>query len=228
LEKKEILKEILFFPRIKSQDDDFSFFDPLFMSQNFLEIPDEVLATQARSEKEAFATLIDRYESRLLRYILRISSLSQAEAEDTLQEVFVKLWQNINEYDESQKFSSWIYRITHNETISAFRKKVSRGDDQKVSIDDEMVQEVSSHISVEKEVDENITTVQVHSILQTLPEKYKEVLVLRFLEGYSYGEMADILSVPEGTVATLLSRAKDAFKKTSKRRNLFDFLSFSS
>ncbi len=199
-----------------------------FMIHHFSEIPDEKVAFQARTQKEAFAELVDRYESRLLRYITRISSLSSAEAEETLQEVFIKLWQNINEYDQEQKFSSWIYRIAHNETISAFRKKISRGEEQKLSIDDEMVQKVCSSISVEKEVDENITKEQVHSVLKTIPEKYKEVLVLRFLEGYSYGEISDILSVPEGTVATLLSRAKDAFQKTSKRRKFFNFFSFSS
>lgn len=197
------------------------------MPKDFGDVPDEQLAVLSRENREAFATLVDRYSPRLLRYILRISSLSTEEAEETLQEVFIKVWQNINEYDEDQKFSSWIYRITHNETISAFRKKSSRGDDQKLSLDDEFVQEVSSHLSVEKEVDETLTAEHVQEVLKTLPEKYKTVLVLRFLEGYSYTEIADILEVPEGTVATLLSRARESFKKTSQRRGFFHFFSSS-
>jgi len=74
-----------------------------------------------------FAQIVQKYEKPLLRYLLRISNVSLEEAEDLLQEIFIKVYQNLWDFDESLKFSSWIYRIAHNETISAWRKKISRG-----------------------------------------------------------------------------------------------------
>jgi len=74
-------------------------------------------------EIDYFACLYDRYEPKLLRYIKKISQADADEASDILQEAFIKMWKNLNNYDDSLKLSSWLYRIVHNETISFCRKK---------------------------------------------------------------------------------------------------------
>jgi RNA polymerase sigma-70 factor, ECF subfamily len=89
---------------------------------DFSEKKDEELVLISISDQDAFSELIRRYEAKLFNYIKRISSLSKEDAEDILQEVFIKVYKNLNGFDVDLKFSSWIYRITHNEVITNFRK----------------------------------------------------------------------------------------------------------
>ena len=152
-----------------------------------------------------------RYELKLLRYIKRISFSTREESEDILQEAFIKIWRNLHDFDQSLKLSSWIYRIVHNETISFWRKKTSFGKNQEVDLPEEL-------FSVEEEAffeinEEQGNVEKINEILQKLPLKYREVLVLKFLEMMSYEEISDVLKIPEGTVATRINRAKKAFSQ---------------
>ncbi len=191
------------------------------------ELPDEQLMERAIDDMACLGVLIERYQGRLMKYILRISHFSYEEAEEILQEVFVKLWKNLNGYDSSVKFSSWIYRITHNETISAFRKAKSRGDIDKIygghggGDDDEfdVFSVLSSDMDIESDVDQVLDGERVRGVMNQLSEKYREVLVLKYLEDRSYDEISDILKKPAGTVATLINRAKKAFKDAWMRNN---------
>jgi RNA polymerase sigma-70 factor (ECF subfamily) len=135
-----------------------------------------------------------------------------------LQEVFLKAWKNLNGFDVGLKFSSWIYRITHNETISTFRKSKSRGEDQKTNIEPELYENLPDDTHFVDEIDQKMTAAEVQAILKSLPENYREVLVLWFVEDQSYEEISDILMKPSGTVATLLNRAKKQFKETYLRQ----------
>jgi len=90
-------------------------------------LPDETLAQNALQDMQYFEILIERYQGKLKHYVLRISHFSEMEAEEILQEVFIKVWKNLNDFDQNMKFSTWIYQITHNTTISQWRKAKSRG-----------------------------------------------------------------------------------------------------
>lgn len=70
---------------------------------------------------DAFAEVVSEYEGPLMRYVLRISSMEYEEAENLLQEIFIKIYRNINGYDDRWSFSSWAYRIAHNAVIDHFR-----------------------------------------------------------------------------------------------------------
>ena len=87
---------------------------------------DQELVARAIENKQAFAAIVQRYEAPLLRYILRLGCKDISAAEDLLQEVFIKTFVHLNDYDTSLQFSSWIYRIAHNEIVSYFRKEKSR------------------------------------------------------------------------------------------------------
>src|SRR5665648_188700 len=78
---------------------------------------DNELVKLSLDNPDHFFCLTKRYESKLLRYIMRISKFSHEDAEDVLQDVFIKTYYNLNEFDSELKFSSWIYRIAHNQTI---------------------------------------------------------------------------------------------------------------
>lgn len=170
-------------------------------------------------EVDYFSCLFERYEKKLLRYIKRLTSIDENEAEDILQESFIKIWKNLHAFDQSLKLSSWIYRIVHNQTMSHFRKKTSFGKNKQVEwsephfneIPDETISEL-----YEEGFDPELFT---QDILQKMPTEYREILVLKFLEGMSYREISDVLKIPEGTVATRINRAKKTFKKISKENH---------
>lgn len=191
------------------------------MSENsFAHLSDEDLAIAARNDVDAFEILVERFEKPIIRYILRISHFSKEEAEEIFQEICIKSWKNLNDFDAKLKFSSWIYRIAHNETISEFRKAKVRGLDDEVVWDDELMSNLPGKIDLSSDLHEKLESETVRKLIDLLPEKYRVVLILFFLEEKSYEEISDILKTPSGTVATLLSRAKKAFRELAERQNI--------
>lgn len=181
---------------------------------------DEELVSEALKDREVFAYLIDRYERKLYHYIRRITNVSPEEAEDILQDVFIKAFRNLNDFDTDLKFSSWIYRIAHNQVISSFRKKSVRPENHSVELTKELAQTLAGNLNVEREVDHELLKENLSQGLEKIDKKHKEVLVLKFLEEKSYEEISDILMKPKGTVATLISKAKKEFLKQYKRKNI--------
>ena len=174
---------------------------------------DEELVKLTLQDNQYFLCLMRNYEEKLMRYIKRISNASTEEAEDVLQEVYIKVYQNLNDFDTSLKFSSWIYRITRNEVISTFRKKRSRPQSFGGEAAEIILEKMASDLDTKKAVDTEYLQKNIYTILEKMDIKYKEVLVLRYLEEKDYNEISDILKKPVGTVSTLLNRAKKNFKK---------------
>lgn len=186
-------------------------------NMNPSELTDEELVSQSLDNLDTFGVLVDRYESKLKRYILRLGNFSEMEAEEVLQESFIKAWKNLNSFDPNLRFSAWIYRITHNEVISQFRKAKSRGEDQQVQIDPEIFEAIPVEIDFVADFDQTLNAKKIQSILSHMTPMYKEVLILRFFEDLSYEEMVDVLRKPSGTIATLLNRAKKEFKQITQK-----------
>lgn len=178
------------------------------------------LVRAAIADPEKFAGIVEQYEMKLLRYICRFTGLDQQSGEDVLQEVFIKMYRNLNNFDQSLNFSSWAYRIAHNEALNYLRdnKKhgvvpLETGDEETLSL----IEVLRSEVDIPKEVSRNELVAAVRKIITTMPEDYKEVLILRFLEDKDYREISDIIKKPMGTVATLINRAKEHFKKSYSR-----------
>ncbi len=155
-----------------------------------------------------YGCLVERYQAPLLRYIRRISGVSAEDAEDILQEVFINVYRNLNGFDQSLKFSSWVYRITHNAVISHHRKVAARvqliggeGAEQFLAM---VHDDTDLHESVAQRLDAKV----VQRLIAELDPKYAEVLILRYFEEKDYNEISDILKKPVGTVGTLINRAK--------------------
>ncbi len=174
---------------------------------------DAELVAQALTDTDKFGFIIERYEAKLLRYILRLSNVYVEEAEEILQESFIKAWRNLRDYDPQLPLSSWLYRITHNEVISHYRKLKSRGSDTAVPLDETIFELASEELGIPEQTDKKILSEHVRAIFERLSEEYRTVLVLKFLEDKSYEEISDIIKKPMGTVATLLNRAKKTFKE---------------
>ena len=87
------------------------------------QLTDEEIVVKTLQDKQFFGEIVDRYEAKLTRYIARLGVRNPEDQLDVLQEIFLKVYKNLNGFDRSLQFSSWIYRISHNEAISWYRKK---------------------------------------------------------------------------------------------------------
>lgn len=181
---------------------------------------DEELAEMTLADQEVFGLLIARYEYKIKAYIMKISSFSYEDAEDVLQEVFIKAYRNIASFDPSLKFSSWIYRIAHNHVISTFRKKKVRPEHYAIKSEDDIFQTIASELDTKKDIDIKLLRKNIEQVLANMDIKYREVLILYFFEGKTYQEISDIVRKPIPTVGTLLNRAKKLFKKQSQKLNI--------
>lgn len=175
------------------------------------ETTDEVIARAvAAGDVEAFGELVRRYQEKLIRYGHKFLR-GYADIEDAVQEVFIKTYQNINSFDANKKFSSWIYRIAHNEFINLIKKK---GREPLPFFDpDTLFPHPKSLENADDGIKRSEAKAQVESGLEKLSPKYREILVLYYLEELSYQEIADILRVPMATVGVRLKRGRAALKK---------------
>ena len=188
------------------------------------QVTDEALVKRSLQHEDAFYSLMKRYEPVLLRYINRMTKVSKEEAEDLLQEIFIKVYQNLNGFDSNLKFSTWVYRIAHNEIISHYRKNKQDRFTVELDADDKEVRSLSvfltDTLNIESQFMNREKSNAVRKALGELPQKYQDILVLHYFEDLSYSEISDILRKPPGTVATLLNRARAKFKKIAEQHKL--------
>ena len=181
--------------------------------EDFASKSDQELVIMALNKADDFLYLMKRYETKLISYIRRLSNLPVEDAQDILQEVFIKVYKNLRGYDSGLKFSSWIYRITHNEVISRFRKNQARPQTVSWDLDEGLLNKLSTDMQIEKMIDQQFLQENFSVVLNDLDDKYRQVLILKFYEDKDYTEISDILKKPSGTIATLINRGKKTPKE---------------
>lgn len=160
-------------------------------------------------DTSVFALVVARYEAKLTRYIRRLGVQNPDDQQDVLQDIFIKVYKNLNAFDTGLSFSSWIYRIAHNEAISFYRKKRVRPEGNLI-LDSEEILQYQPHFadSAETLFDASLGAEVVNCALQTLESKYRDPIILRYFEYKEYNEISDILKIPIGSVGTLIHRGK--------------------
>ncbi|MFA7209042.1 MAG: RNA polymerase sigma factor [Parcubacteria group bacterium] len=182
-------------------------------------LSDAQLVEMAKSEPESFGLLMERYQGQLSGYIRRLTQLAADDAQDLLQEVFIKIYQNLNAYDGNLKFSSWAYRIAHNQVVDYFRRSGARP--QTAVLEDyEWEKIIGGGIQLEKDIVDRDCAEKVRACIEDLPLNYREILILRFVEEKDYEEIMDILKKPKGSVATLIARGKEMLRSEMEKRNI--------
>lgn len=185
---------------------------------------DAELVQQSIANSEAFGRIIEKYQEPLRRYVRRLARPSPDEADILLQDIFIKVYENLNDFDQTLAFSSWIYRIAHNESIDYLRKRKHFG----MSLDDPaydddtvaLVDTIAADDDIAGDVDKEYLKKRIGFVLDELDPKYRSVLVLKFLEERDYNEISDILRKPPGTIATLIHRAKKEFRRLAEKKGL--------
>ncbi len=187
----------------------------------------EIVKKISSWDTEAFYCIVEKYENKLFKYILRITNIPTEEIENLLQEIFIKIYKNINNYDEKLSFSSRIYRIAHNTAIDNYRKNKNKINIS-LETDDEdylnLIEMIDSGVDIEGSLKNKQLIEKIVFILNSLDKKYRDVLVLKFLEEKKYDEISDILKIPMWTVAILVNRGKKQFQKFAKANNLEFYL----
>jgi RNA polymerase sigma-70 factor (ECF subfamily) len=182
---------------------------------------DQELVRATFVNKHAFSEIVHKYEAPIRRYVKRLGCKDNDDMDDILQQIFIKVFVNLNDYDQDLKFSSWLYRIAHNETISFFRKKNVRPNVLMNEADtEEFFENLADDTDIAEFANKRHDAEIIQETLSFISQKYKEVLVLRFLEEKSYTEISDILKIPEGTVATLINRGKKELKNKLEDKNI--------
>jgi len=168
---------------------------------------------------QMFSRLIDNYKNMVYNLAYRMSS-SPHEAEDISQEAFIRAYQSLARFNSSYKFSTWLYQITLNIIRDKYKKKeidyVSL--DTPVETDDSefYIQPADSTSNPEQIMAQKEDVQTIQQAINSLPLKYREVIVLRHLQDLSYIEIANILKLPQGTVKIRLYRAREQLKKILK------------
>ncbi|MEZ4898033.1 MAG: sigma-70 family RNA polymerase sigma factor [Saprospiraceae bacterium] len=123
----------------------------------------------------------------------------------------IKIWKNLNAYQPDLKLSSWLYRIVHNHVISVWRQKRTHGSTYTLEWDDRIINVLAEDL--EEDAGTNDRLLRLQEALLALPDKYREVITLKYFEQMNYEDISDVLKIPEGTVATRLNRARQMMAK---------------
>lgn len=180
---------------------------------------DSELIRGAAEDPEIFGSLMERYADKLARYVRRLTLSSDDDVDDILQETFVKAYLNLADYDERLLFSSWLYRIAHNQSMDHLRRtKVRPRPLDLESLD--WARLIADKADLAREVAGKDCALKIQEALADMPAEQRDALVLRFLEEKSYEEIMDILKKPKGTVATLIARGRKKLRALLRERGV--------
>jgi RNA polymerase sigma-70 factor (ECF subfamily) len=178
---------------------------------------DEQLIRQTLAgESSAFESLIGKYQNRLFHSMTQLLRNS-TDAEDIVQESFIRAFTKLNTFRGGSQFYTWLYRIAHNAAISQIRKrKPTESLDQEV---DGMGKQIAGcHETPSHRLEQQEQNQRLSDALDRLKEEQRSVLVLREMDGLDYDAIAEILDVPVGTVRSRLHRARTQLKEELERQ----------
>jgi RNA polymerase sigma-70 factor (ECF subfamily) len=165
-----------------------------------------------RGNTEAFGTLVTRYEKKLHAVIHRMVR-DPEQARDLAQEAFLRVYQHIDQFDTSRRFGPWLFRVGVNLSVDWLRRA------KPVLRLSQMVRDENAAAVADPDPRPRIELSQeVQAVLEQIPLRYRTVLILRDLEGFSCSEVAAIEGRREATVRWRLSRAREMFRGIWERR----------
>jgi len=169
-----------------------------------------------KGNHEAFEEIVTMFQHRLYQVCYRMLGNRQ-EAEDIAQEAFVRAYVNIHTYDQKRKFSTWLFRIATNLCIDRIRKKKP---DYYLDAEVPGTEGLNMYSQIaatgdlpEEEVEKMETQERIQYEIGRLPDKYRSVIILRYMEELPLQEISDILELPLGTVKTRVHRGREALRK---------------
>jgi RNA polymerase sigma-70 factor (ECF subfamily) len=172
-----------------------------------------------KGDAEAFGVLVERHQKRMLNIAFRMLD-DYDEACDATQESFLAAYKSIKKFQAEAKYSTWLYRIVVNHCKNRLKQLRGTTRHKNLSLDDageakaaEIWNQLSANdVNPGLEMEKRERDTRVQQCITSLEEEYKEVVILRDIQGLTYEEIRDILQIPDGTVKSRLSRARSALK----------------
>lgn len=174
---------------------------------------EEIVFRVQNGDVDLFSVVIFRYKEKISRYARKFLSETE-DINDIVQDIFIKIYINVKAFDPKRKFSSWLYRIAHNELVNHLKKHSKR----KVLplFDFDTILPVKHGTDYLEEAVREEFKEKINKFLDKLEPKYKEPIILYYLQELSYQEIADIMEIPVSTVGVRISRAKSIMKSLLK------------
>ena len=177
----------------------------------------ELIKAAAKGDQSAFSELVTAYE-RLVYNTAKSKVFSHEDAMDVSQEVFIKIWRSLPNWRGECRFATWIYKVCVNASLDFLRRAPEEteslsgrpdedGEERPLEIADESVS-----ASPESSLEQNETTMAVRRAIAKLPDDQRQIVVLRDIDGYTYDEIAEMLSLGLGTVKSRINRARVRLK----------------
>jgi RNA polymerase sigma factor (sigma-70 family) len=181
---------------------------------------DQILIKKALAGNErAYKQLLNRHKDAIFRMIVKIVH-SREEAWDLVQETFMKAFGSLSSYKTEYRFTTWLYKIAANNCIDFLRKKrldsVSLDQPLKTKDGEVTVELPDWTYSPEADLASKQKSLSIDTAIDSLPLKYREVIIFRHKQDKSYDEISQILSIPVGTVKARIFRARELLKKKLK------------
>jgi RNA polymerase sigma-70 factor (ECF subfamily) len=170
---------------------------------------EQLIAKFQLGDLQAYDFLVRRYKDQLLNFVYRFVG-NRTDAEDIVQETFLRVYKNKHMYKEIAKFSTWVYTIAGNLAKTELRRRKRH---KIFSVSNFVNEERDYDIpdpehSPEKKVDSAIQEGIIQKAIEKLPVKFKEVIILRDIQGFAYEEISQILNIPLGTVKSRVNRGR--------------------
>mgnify|MGYP000859781235 CR=1 FL=1 len=166
-----------------------------------------LISNTLNGDIQSFALLVQAYQSQLYNFIYKITK-SKEDTEDILQDVFVKVYNNLYKYNDNYRFSAWIYTITVNTIKSTYKKKKLRAVSHYT---EDLLEEIPSlEDSPELLVEVKEHYKEIIEAIDSLKEKQKTAFILRYLRDFSYKEIGKIMGISQEAAKMKVQRAKSA------------------
>ena len=182
-------------------------------------VESELVKQALDGDQKAYRILFENHKQAIYHIIVKIVRNNE-EAQDLVQETFIKAFSSLKSYNPTYRFTTWLYKIAANSSIDHIRKRKLQtfSLDQPVDTKDGQlsveVPDMSYH--PERDLSAKSQNLSISEAIESLPEKYRQVIVKRHQEDKSYEEIAEYLGVPVGTVKARIFRARELLKKKLK------------
>ncbi len=182
---------------------------------------DQLIIEVQNGSQTAYRLLIKKYEKLVFHVACRIID-NQEDLEDICQEVFIKVYKNIQKFKGDSKLSTWIATIAYHTSVNHLKRRKNNTYSMDNETSSVMIKISDSH-NIENIIDKKERNEVLKSAIANLPDKYKTILSLYHVEEFSYKEIEDITGLPEGTVKNYIFRARKLLKEILIKQKDYDF-----
>ena len=179
-------------------------------------VEQSTVARARQGDQEAFRTLVEQNQDRILRLAMRVLHSDRATAEDLCQEVFLRAFRGLPGFDGAVRFSTWLHTIGMNVCISEYRRRRSLkrnrptlSIDQPIAGEDDLcIEPTTGEVDPSARADQREFAETVRRVIHELPDEFRDAVLLRDMQDLSYEEIGEILAVPPGTVRSRIHRGR--------------------